>query len=86
MNLPRADAIEQIEQIQEAWAQIAETFLSALQALSEALSKWWIEVRRHYLYWHLRCWHFPHGLAYWLAQHWPERWLPHPNFPVEEEP
>jgi hypothetical protein len=59
----------------EWWREIRER----LHVLVAALLDWWEEVRREELYRCLRRWRVPHGLARFLAQKWPERWLPWPE-------
>lgn len=49
---------------QEVWMQLR-------PALNALLERW----RREALYERLRDWHFPHWLAEFISQRWPERWL-----------
>ena len=44
----------------------------------------WIGIKRVYLIGRLSKW-MPDGLAYFIAYHWPERWLPMPEIEETEK-
>ena len=67
------------EALREAICQLGEAMAEVLRPALEALVEWWVSVKRHALYLRLRRWRVPHRPACFLAQRWPERWLPEPE-------
>jgi len=68
-----------LEAFREAMLEWWREFETAFRRLTVALLEWFEEIRREALYRRLRRWHVPHGLARFLAQKWPRRWLPWPE-------
>jgi len=78
------EAMEQWEALRQSLLDLRETIakfvVPAWEKMVVQIRVFIIWVRREQLYWSLTKWKVPEQFARWLADKWPERWLPELKF------
>ena len=68
------------QRVVDCWEAIAEVMFPVMQNVMNQIVALIVWVRREQLYWSLTRWRVPDRPARWVADKWPERWLPELRF------
>jgi len=71
----QADFSALLAEIQDCYTTIIEVLWPVAREAVQAICTWYEGLQRAYLLTRLPWW-LPEGMARWISEHWPSRWLP----------